>query len=106
MIRAYFELGRFSFGLRFIPSGCFLCPSLGGGIKPDNIGLVTSTGEQKSSESTKPFMAVYLKTLNGENIVTDPSLRKRRRRRRQQQLPETTTANPFQSTIVYLYVGS
>jgi len=79
-------------------------------IKPEDIGMITWAKKHQLSESKKPFMAVYLKSKNGGNIVTDPSLQKHRRKR--QKLLESSSlnfhANPFQGIIyilfVYLYV--
>lgn len=69
--------------------------------------MVTWEDKLQSSESKKPFIAVYLKSKNGGNIVTDPLLQKNYRRRRRKTLENSSSLklNPFQSMIcIYIYI--
>lgn len=66
-------------------------------IKPEEIGMVTWADKHQLSEAKKPFMAVYLKSRNGGNIVGGPSLQKHYRRRRRKTIESSYNSNPFQS---------
>lgn len=66
-------------------------------VKPEEIGMVTWADKHQLSEAKKPFMAVYLKSKNGGNIVDDQSFKKRFRRRRRKTIEKSYNSNPFQS---------
>lgn len=66
-------------------------------IKPEEIGMVTWADKHQISEAKKPFMAVYLKSRNGGNIVGGPSLQKHYRRRRRKTIESSYNSHPFQS---------
>ncbi|KAF0766087.1 protein 60A [Aphis craccivora] len=66
-------------------------------IKPEEIGMVTWADKHQLSEAKKPFMAVYLKSRNGGNIVGGPSLQKHYRRRRRKTIESSYNSNPFQN---------
>jgi len=59
--------------------------------------MVTWADKHQLSEAKKPFMAVYLKSRNGGNIVGGPSLQKHYRRRRRKTIESSYNSNPFQS---------
>lgn len=61
--------------------------------------MVTWADKHQTSEAKKPFMAVYLKSRNGVNIVEDQSLKKRFRRRRRKTADKSFNTNPLQSKI-------
>lgn len=66
--------------------------------------MVTWADKHQLSEDKKPFMAVYLKSRNGGNIVGGPSLQKHYRRRRRKTIESSFNSNPFQSKcIICLY---
>lgn len=69
-------------------------------IKPEEIGMVTWADKHQLSEAKKPFMAVYLKSRNGGNIVGGPSLQKHYRRRRRKTIESSFNSNPFQSKYI------
>ncbi|XP_050439515.1 protein 60A [Adelges cooleyi] len=66
-------------------------------IKPEEIGMVTWADKHQLSEAKKPFMAVYLKSRNGGNIVGGPSFQKHYRRRRRKTFESSYNSNPFQN---------
>lgn len=66
-------------------------------IKPEEIGMITWTDKHQISESKKPFMAVYLKSRNGGNVVGVSSLQKHYRRRRRKTIEASFNTNPLQS---------
>jgi len=70
-------------------------------MKPEEIGMVTWADKHQISEAKKPFMAVYLKSRNGGNIVGGPSLQKHYRRRRRKTAESSYNSNPFQSKPDY-----
>jgi len=63
--------------------------------------MVTWADKHQISEAKKPFMAVYLKSRNGGNIVGGPSLQKHYRRRRRKTVESSYNSNPFQSKPDY-----
>jgi len=88
----------------YININCFIC-LLDHEIKPEEIGMVTWADKHQLSEAKKPFMAVYLKSRNGGNIVGGPSLQKHYRRRRRKTIESSYNSNPFQSKPGY-YITS
>jgi bone morphogenetic protein 7 len=66
-------------------------------IKPEEIGMVTWADKHQLSEAKKPFMAVYLKSRNGGNIVGGQSFQKRFRRRRRKTNESSYNSNPLQN---------
>ncbi|XP_050527186.1 protein 60A [Daktulosphaira vitifoliae] len=66
-------------------------------IKPEDVGMVTWADKHQLSEAKKPFMVVYLKAINGGNIVGGLSFQKQYRRHRRKTFESSYNSNPFQN---------